>query len=283
MGRLAFGRPSIFASVVEAAHRRGMGASGDLLFNLPAQKLADMRDDVKQAVEIGLDQICLYHLVMFRGLGTVWSRDETLLSTLPGNEEAADNWLSLRQYLIDNGFQQTSLTNFERIDLADARRYRYEPISYQSSRCQVLGFGPAGISYSPSYGECYALKTMNPESSAEYQQSVHSRGITWNRYFQYHRRDLELLHFTRSLAALHIDKATFSQTFGKSAWKRYSEKFDLLVAEGLLNESRQAYSLTPRGMFFSDSISALLAEGRWQDRSDLPRAGSRNDNSYGHM
>jgi oxygen-independent coproporphyrinogen-3 oxidase len=92
-----------------------------------------------------------------------------------------------------------------------------------------------------------------------------------------------LLHFTRRLAALHIDKATFSQLFGTSAWKRYSEKFDLLVAEGLFNESRQAYSLTPRGMFFSDSISALLAEGRWQDRSDLPRAGSRNDNSYGHM
>ena len=27
-----------------------------------------------------LDQICLYHLVMFRGLGTVSSRDEALLS-----------------------------------------------------------------------------------------------------------------------------------------------------------------------------------------------------------
>lgn len=283
MGRLAFGRPSTFASVVEAAHQRGMAASGDLLFNLPAQKLADMRDDVKQAVEIGLDQICLYHLVMFRGLGTVWSRDETLLSTLPGNDEAADNWLILRQYLIDNGFQQTSLTNFERSGLADARRYRYEPISYESSRCQVLGFGPAGISYSPSFDGCYALKTMNPESSAEYQQSVHSRGITWNRYFQYHRRDLELLHFTRRLAALHIDKATFSQTFGASAWKRYSERFDLFVAEGLVHESRQAYSLTPRGMFFSDSMAALLAEGRWQNRSDLPRAGSSNDNSYGHM
>jgi oxygen-independent coproporphyrinogen-3 oxidase len=283
MGRLAFGRPSTFASVVEAAHQRGMTTSGDLLFNLPAQRVADMRDDVKQAVEIGLDQICLYHLVMFRGLGTVWSHDETLLSTLPSNEEAADNWLSLRQYLIDSGFQQTSLTNFERSDLVDARRYRYEPISYESGRCQVLGLGPAGISYSPSSDGCYALKTINPESSAEYQQSVRSREVTWNRYFQYHRRDLELLHFARRLAALHIDKAAFSQAFGTSAWKRYSEKFDLFVTEGLLDDNYQAYSLTPRGMFFSDSIAALLAEGRWEDRSDLPRAGSSNDNSYGHM
>ena len=135
----------------EAAQQRGMTTSGDLLFNLPAQKLADMRDDVRRAVEIGLDQVCLYHLVMFRGLGTVWSRDETLLSALPSKEEAVDNWLTLREYLIDNRFHQTSLTNFERSELAnDPRRYCYEPISYESVRCQVLGFGPAGLSYSPS-------------------------------------------------------------------------------------------------------------------------------------
>ena len=35
MGRLAFGRPSMFESVVKSAHQRGMTASGDLLFNLP--------------------------------------------------------------------------------------------------------------------------------------------------------------------------------------------------------------------------------------------------------
>jgi coproporphyrinogen III oxidase-like Fe-S oxidoreductase len=284
MGRLAFGCPATFASVAKAAHERGMTASGDLLFNLPAQKLTEMRDDAERAVEIGLDQICLYHLVMFRGLGTVWSRDATLLSALPNNEEAADNWLILREYLIDNGFRQTSLTNFERNEFAnDSRRYRYEPISYASSHCQVLGFGPAGISYSPSSDGRYALKTMNPESSAEYQQAVHSRGATWNRYFQYQRHDLELLHFTRRLAALRIDKVPFAETFGPSAWTRYSETFDLLVEEGLLIESQDAYSLTPRGMFFSDSIAALLAESRWQNRNDSPLAGSYNNNGHGHM
>ena len=124
---------------------------------------------------------------------------------------------------------------------------------------------------------------MNPESSAEYQQAVHLQGTTWNRYFQYQRQDLELLHFTRRLAALRIDKAPFAETFGPSAWKRYSERFDLLVEEGLLVESQHAYSLTPRGMFFSDSIAALLAESRWQNRNDFPLAGSYNNNGHGHM
>src|SRR5690606_19976551 len=87
MGRLGFGRPATFASAVQVAQQRGMTTSGDLLFNLPAQSLPEMRDDVRRAIDIGLDQICLYHLVMFRGLGTVWSRDKALLSSLPNNEE----------------------------------------------------------------------------------------------------------------------------------------------------------------------------------------------------
>ena len=244
-----------------------------------------MRDDVQRAVDIGLDQICLYHLVMFRGLGTVWSRDKALLSALPSNEEAADNWLILRDFLLENGYRQTSLTNFELSELADdPRRYCYEPISYESSHCQVLGFGPAGISYSPAPDSQYALKTMNPESSAEYLQSVQTQGTIWNRYFQYHQQDLEVLHFTRRLAVLRIDKASFSEVFGSPAWTRYLERFAILVEEGLLDECRHAYSLTPRGMFFSDSIAALLAEGRWQrGRGGRPLRGSSNDNSYGHM
>jgi oxygen-independent coproporphyrinogen-3 oxidase len=277
MGRLAFGRPSMFASVVQAAHQRGMTVSGDLLFNLPGQQLAEMSVDVQQAVDIGLDQICLYHLVLFRGLGTIWSRDEALLSALPSNEQAADNWLMLREFLLDKGYRQTSLTNFERSELADdPRRYRYEPISYESSHCQVLGFGPAGISYSPAHDAQYALKTMNPETSAEYLQSVQLPGTIWNRYFQYHQHDLELLHFTRRLAALRIDKASFSEDFGTSAWTRHLERLDVLVQEGLLDECQRAYSLTPRGMFFSDSIAALLAEGRL-------RHSAHNNNSISHM
>ncbi|MCO6044245.1 hypothetical protein NG895_10035 [Aeoliella sp. ICT_H6.2] len=282
MGRLAFGRPSVFASVVEAAHQRNMTASGDLLFNLPGQQQVEMCDDVRQAVDIGLDQICLYHLVMFRGLGTIWSRDEPLLSSLPSNEKAADNWLELREILLDNGYRQTSLTNFERSELADdPRRYRYEPISYESGHCQVLGFGPAGISYSAAPDSQYALKTMNPESSAEYLQAIHSERTIWNRYFQYEQQDLELLHFTRRLASLRIDKGRFSENFGTSAWKRYQDELSVLVEEKLLLDSQHAYTVSPRGMFFSDSIAALLTEGRRRNGPRWRRV--HNDNSGGYM
>ncbi len=68
MGRSGFGNARTFRDVVEYAHERGLTTSGDLLFNQPSQSLAEMLEDVDQAIESGLDQICLYHLVLFQGL-----------------------------------------------------------------------------------------------------------------------------------------------------------------------------------------------------------------------
>lgn len=284
MGRLAFGRPATFAAAVDVAHQRGMTCSGDLLFNLPGQSLKEMRDDVRHAIDIGLDQVCLYHLVMFRGLGTVWSKNDGLLSALPGNEEAAENWLSLREFLLANGFHQTTLTNFERKELAqDSRRYRYELMSFMPDRYQMLGFGPAAISYASTSERRYAIKTMNPESSAEYIQAIRGAGPVWNRYFQYDVEDLKLLHLTRSLASLSIEKQRFQQSFGFKALHGLSEKLTLLIEEGLLTESDQAFALTPRGMFFADSIAGFLSARRLRERYSTRYVESHNDNSSGHM
>ncbi len=114
MGRLAFGTADTFAEVVKTTHARGCTASADLLFNLPGQTRDGMHRDVEQAMSLDLDHLGLYHLVMFRGLGTAWSRDPAMLAGLPTNEQAAENWLGLRRQLLEGGFVQTSLTNFER-------------------------------------------------------------------------------------------------------------------------------------------------------------------------
>lgn len=114
MGRLGFGDAGTFREVVQLGHARGFTVSGDLLFNLPAQPLDSMKDDIGRAADIGLDHLGLYHLVMFAGLGTAWSCDPALVASLPSDEEAAENWLQLRGRLHGLGFDQTTLTNFER-------------------------------------------------------------------------------------------------------------------------------------------------------------------------
>jgi len=286
MGRLAFGGPEVFAEVAADAHQRGMTVSADLLFNLPGQSLSEMEDDVDRAADLGLDQNCLYHLVLFRGMTTPWAQDRRLLRSLPGNETAAGNWEVLRKQLCERGYCQTTLTNFERCDLLqDPRRYQYELMSFQPDRYDMLGFGPSGISCSAQEPEQRALKTMNPEGSSEYVQAVHQGGAAWNRYYEFTDGGLKLLHATRQLAALKIDRQRYRDAIGSDICADFADEVHVLQEEGLLEISGQELSLTPRGMFYSDTIAAVLAHrqlGRGRHRLGVMASGA-NDNSYGHM
>ena len=286
MGRLAFGGPEIFAEVVTNAHARGMTASADLLFNLPGQPLAEMKDDVSRAVDLGLDQICLYHLVLFRGMAAPWARDERLLGSLPSNQLAEENWIELREHLLGQGYRQTTLTNFERCDLRDdPKRYQYELMSFEPDHFDMLGFGPSGISFTERTSRSSALKTMNPENAAEYLQAVQRGATVWNRLYEFESRDLRLLHVTRHLSALSVSRQRYAEVFGTDVCKDYAGELNAFEQEALLEINAAAVTLTPRGMFYADSIAAVLAHrhlGRGRGTSGLHQA-STNDNSGGHM
>ena len=263
MGRLAFGTRETFREVVELAHSRGMTVSGDLLFNLPGQSLEEMRQDIRDADAISLDHLGLYHLVMFKGLGTAWSRDADLLTGLPSNHVAADHWEVLRDLLLDGRFTQTTLTNFERSEFqGDARRFIYEESSFQPECFDMLGFGPSGISFSAEKGLRRAVKTLNPDSSADYMAAVQRGGRVWDRRFAYEETDSKISYLTRRLAALEIDRATYCDTFASDAVDDFSREFEALQAERLVDVTTGTIRPTPRGMFYADSITALLAVRR---------------------
>ncbi len=286
MGRLAFGGPEVFAEVVKNAHARRMTVSADLLFNLPGQSLSEMKDDVSHAVNLGLDQICLYHLVLFRGMAAPWARDNQLLASLPDNETAARNWESLREQLLTKGYRQTTLTNFERNDLKDdSRRYLYELMSFQPDRYDMLGFGPSGISCTQHVSQTSALKTMNPESAVEYLQAIQQGGTVWNRYYEFASDDLKLLHATRQLSALQIDRRRYLDALGSDVCLDYAQEVGTLWQAGLLEVTPAAVSLTKQGMFYADSVAAVLAHrqlGRGRNGLASQRVHA-NDNSGGHM
>lgn len=293
MGRLGYGTGSVFADVVREAHRRGMTASGDLLFNLPSQSLAEMRSDVKQACNIGLDHVGLYHLVAFRGLKTAWSQDPDLLARLPQQEEAVENWLALREQLLDAGFVQTSLTNFERVEFVEQpSRFQYEESSFRPDEFEMLGLGPAAICSAADDGFASAWKTINPEASLDYIQAVDATAIIPDRAFRYDQQDLKSFYLTRRLSGLEIDIRRYRELFGSGPQEDYPEEFSACFGEGLLEHRGGSIVPTPRGMFFSDSISALLAaprlrahrrQGSSAETPPEPFSPAANDNAYGHM
>jgi len=156
-------------------------------------------------------------------------------------------------------------------------------MSFEPDRYQMLGFGPAGISYSAGSDQSSALKTMNPEGSSEYLQSIRSPGPSWNRYFQYDEEDMQRLHLTRRLAALRIEMDRFHRMFGVDAWNAFSDRFSLLIDEGLLTQQDQSLWPTPQGIFYADSLAGFLAEGRLRNALRSDHAERFNDNRRGYM
>ncbi len=284
MGRLGFGNAETFREVVDLGHTRGFTVSGDLLFNLPAQPLDAMRDDVRRAIDIGLDHLGLYHLVMFAGLGTPWSRDPALVGSLPTNAQAADNWLELQRLLHGLGFDQTTLTNFERREFrGDDRRFVYEELSFRPDRYDMVGFGPSGISFADS-GEV-AVKVINPDRASDYISAVGRGRPAWDRAFEYGPQDLRVLHLTRRLAALRIDRRDYRAFFGSDPVRDFPREVEALEQEGLVDVTGIAVEPTAHGMFYADSIAGLLSWKLldWRQNGRIVDSVRGNDNGHGHM
>jgi len=239
MGRTAIGGPASVEKALKHARERGYTTSADMLINLPHQPRPMMLRDLATAVTLGFDQICLYHLVLFRGLGTPWAKDRGLVESV--SSEPYENWLACREFLLGCGYQQKSLTNFER-----AGDYRYEECSFHPETYDAVGFGPAAISGFSDLAGSMAVKWINEGDSADYRAAVSEHGLAYERRFLYGEVDLQLLQATRGLSRLHVDR------------RHFRLEWEAVERAGLVQET----TLTPKGMFYADSVAGLLAAGR---------------------
>ncbi|HWU85654.1 MAG TPA: radical SAM protein [Kofleriaceae bacterium] len=279
MGRDAFGDRSEIQRVVDAAHRRGFTASADLLFNLPGASRDLVLADVHTAVELGFDQICAYNLVLTPDLGTEWARESSLVQSMPQVEEALATWLAVRERLLASGYVQTTLTNFERADIVGtSRRFVYEAASFDPARYDGIGFGPGAISTFTSRDPHSALKWMNTGTSNDFISAIDKLGLATASVFPYDETDLRLLHLTRNLARLSIDRAAYEAYFGTDPLTDFAPHWQALEEARLVRLDGPArIEPTPEGMFYADAIAGLLAHEQAGELKRLigDRAGSR--------
>lgn len=269
MGRLAFSSLEIIADAVSYAHKANMTVSGDILFNLPDQSLRVMQDDLRKAIDLGLDQICMYHLVLFRGLGTEWSRNPEVLNALPSNEKACKNWIALRQMLLASGYVQTTLTNFERESVHQtANRFSYENYSFRPNRFDMMGFGPSGISFYSKKEFTEGIKVTNLESASDYIKQIEVGESPLDRLFTYNNYDLRIFYLMRRLAALSIEENDYKRQFGISEIRDFTNQLAILINADLIENRRGTYFPTPKGMFYADAIASLFSE----EREDMPKS-----------
>jgi oxygen-independent coproporphyrinogen-3 oxidase len=186
---------------------------------------------------------------------------------MPVPRDACATWLAVRDHLLAHGYVQTTLTNFERAEVAaSARRFVYERASFDAAGHDGLGFGPGAISTVTSAGgpmaDETACKWTNEQESDAYVAAYDRTGVATVRWFDYAGIDLELLHLTRGLARLAIDRAAYAARFGADPGQRFARELEALEDAHLVRCSREEIALTPTGMFYADAVTGLLAGAR---------------------
>ena len=86
------------------------------------------------------------------------------------------------------------------------------------------------------------------------------------RSFTYRRQDLKLLYLTRRLSGLSVSREDYYQTYGGDPAGDFPLEMGVLEKEGLLEIGMEILKLTPRGMFYADSVAGLLASHRVRQR-----------------
>jgi coproporphyrinogen III oxidase-like Fe-S oxidoreductase len=250
MGRAQIGGPAQVEAALALAQAAGATTSIDLLINLPGQPVAAMLADVARAVAMGVDQICVYHLVLRAGLGVPWAEQPETLAALPDNAAAFEHWRAVRGALLAAGYAQTTLTNFER---PGAAPFLYERLSFAPHTSDALGFGPGALSGLNFGGAEPALKWLNEPRSADY---AARRGGRVARLFLYEPHEEALMQLTRGLALL--DQPTDAGPLAKHL-SMFEPELSILEEAGLIERPSARLALTERGMFFADSVAGLLA------------------------
>ncbi len=263
MGREAFGAPAEIREVVDEAHRRGFTVSADMLVTLPGRSLLENLRDIEACIALGVDQVCAYNLVLSPRFEIPWARDPAMLAALPDNDTACTVWRAARQLLLASGFVQTTLTNFERCAVQETpRQFLYESASFDPGTWDALGFGPAALSTFTDPRTRRAVKWSNATMSDAYVAAIAAGRQAVEREFLYEPIDVRLLHVTRGMAKLGVDRAAYRRFFGTDAVDDAPAQFFALEEARLVTRSDRALELTVDGMFYADAVVGLLAGPR---------------------
>lgn len=254
MGREKFGDEGTVKKIVKTCRNLGITTSTDFLCNLPGQTIAQMLHDIDVAVGAGLDQICVYHLVLYEGLGTPWSKDPAMLAGVVDNETAFAQWQQVRERLLGHGYVQRTLTNFEREDVAaSSRSFAYEPLSFDVAGTDAVGFGPMSISTVVNLEQRRGLKLLRRKDIA------HDAWSNQDLMYRYDDDALRRLFVVRGLAMTRLSGARYHQAFGTHLHEDFADALQVCADAHLLSVVDGDVVLTPRGMFFADAVVGMLA------------------------
>lgn len=227
---------NVIASV-EIARQAGFdNLSLDLMFGLPSQTVADVRETLEAALSLSPTHLSCYGLIVEEG--TPICRDITGGKlALPDEEVEREMYELARQTLAEHGFHQYEISNFAREGYA----CRHNVGCW--TRVPYLGFGSAAHSF---FEEC---RTMNPSQLDAYLAGEEPKTEQISKEEARFESMMLGLRMTRG-----VKDEDFMRMHGMSIREAFGEKLDQPINGGLLEWHDGALRLTRLGMDLQNSV-----------------------------
>jgi oxygen-independent coproporphyrinogen-3 oxidase len=234
----------------------------DLIYGLPQQSRDTFSRTLDQVLELAPDRVALYH---YAHLPERFKPQRRISSAqLPSPEEKLHIMLQAIRRLTGSGYEYIGMDHFARVndDLARAQRQGRLHRNFQgySTRpdCDLVGLGVSAISkVGPTYSQ-------NARSLEEYYDRLRSGLLPTARGVLLNRDDVVIMslmcHFEVSKEAIssaHLVR--FDEYF-----RRELEELKALEQAGLVENSRERITVTPRGKLLVRAI-AMTFDGYLRD------------------
>lgn len=222
---------------VEVARAAGFeNINLDLMFGLPVQTLADVRETLAAALALSPTHVSAYGLIVEEAT-PLWRDVAAGKLTLPDEDRERDMYELVRQTLAAHGLEQYEISNFARPGFA----CRHNIGCW--TRVPYLGFGCAAHSF---FAEC---RVMNPSKLDAY---LAGEAPQIERISQAEARFESLMLGLRMTRG--VQDADFTRMHGMSIGAAFGAKLDKPLAAGLLEWHAGALRLTRRGMDLQNSV-----------------------------
>lgn len=278
VSRISMGVQSIFSHETSAVQRRQQLADVDralslfydaipirnidLIYGLPNQTEASLRESISYVVSRGANELYLYPLYV-RPL-TILSRHET------HQDHRVSLYRDARKHLLTLGFRQVSMRMFTRVapqaQTDDAPRYR----------CQedgMVGIGPGARSYTHKlhYAAPFAVGQAAIRDRIETWLSQSNEDFSVARHgFLLGPKEQQRRYLLLSLLEGQVCRPSYVKRFGKDVLLHFPELSEA-VAAGLVCDTPSALLLTEQGQQYADVL------GHWLQSEEVLAARSSWD------
>ena len=253
IGRIHSAEEAIAA--IDMARAAGFARiSCDLIYGLPGQSLASLKDTICRITKTGIEHMSVYGLIVEEGTPL-----ERLVNSgqmvLPDEDIAADMYELVQRLLAEAGFERYEISNYAKNGQYSRHNtvyWQYHPyIAFGAAACGMeKALRRTAASTVPEYiAAAQALTSGNWRTSELYT----SESLTL-------QQQLEEFMFMGLRRAAGADLAEARTRFGVDVWQRYQTELAPYIAQGLVGYEAAAERLylTPAGMELGNQIFAIF-------------------------